>query len=301
MKKGKRFAISLLVLLAFASVISSAAYATTASVSNCGSENESDSMLDSTIDSVERSKEAAYQFLDDNMLDYSYVEIEGGVFTVVLNSSGDGAVTLEDAQAILSVYDFVHSLDATSPINDVQLCIYDNAGKKIYDLFEADVRSARVSVDSVPYNAEIRSSYASTDDIVAAAETMVAENCDADIESLTIQKSPTQTSDCLTLVLSVDDVGESMMDDCNCLFDEFGLYAYETEEYTKCAITVEDSGGEALIFMGGDFEYGDSVTWINPDANFVTGIGPAPTPTRLIQHNARFFAVLCSIYHSHFC
>lgn len=280
MKKGKSFVISLIVLLTFILGVSSAAYATTASVSNRTSGYESDSILDSTVDSTEQSKAAAYQFLDDNMLDYSFVEIENGVFTVALNSHGDGAVTLEDAQAILAVYDFVHALDASSPINDVQLYIYDDAGEKIYDLFEADVRSSFVSVDGVLSSSEIRSSFASTDDVMSVAEAMVAEHCNADIESLTIQTSPTQTSDCVALVLSTDDVSESVMEDCNCLFDELELYAYATGKYTKCAITVEDSGGEALIFMGGDFEFGDIVTWINPDANLTMGIGPAPAPAQ---------------------
>ena len=112
--------------------------------------------------------------------------------------------------------------------------------------------------------------------MIATAEVMAAEYCNADIESIRMQESPALTGDCLTIVLSTDDISDATATDCNRLFEELEGYSYTTEEYKQCSITLQDTSGEALLFIGGDFEFGDIVTWISPDEDLDMELGPAP-------------------------
>ena len=284
MKKRKSIFILLIVLLMFTFLVCSVAFAANISDSdNFALENGGNSIYDLSVSSAEQTKKTAYKFLDDNMIDYSSVEIEDGVLIVTLNSQGDGSVTLKDAQSILHVYEFIHTLDSSSNVNDIQLYIYDASGKKIYDLFETDVRTYRVCTDEILNNSEMELNFASTDNIISTAKFMVAEYCDADIESMKMQESPALTGDCLTMVISTDNVNATTVNDCNRLFEELEGYSYTTEKYKQCEITLEDKSGEALFFIGGDFEFGDSITWTNPDADFDIEIGPVPAPDSTIE------------------
>ena len=282
MKRRKYIIFSLIALLAVASVVFFVSVNTTV---NAGNE---------TVKTVQ-------EYLDKNeKIDYSYVDLKDGVLTVSLNSKGVGYCTMEDVQATQYIYDAIHAAGTSGGVDDVQIYIYDTTGEKIYDSCEMDVSTPVEGKDELTDEAYEVSRSAQSDDIISTVESIVTKHCNAEISQIAVEPSVTSGCNCLTMVLSEESVEDVRVSNCDNLYFALEQYSFTTGEIKEFSITLKDNTGEDIIYMGGNFDFGDYSMWINQDVNeIVLDTGPVRTTgdsSDVYVENSDYEETIDSIY-----
>lgn len=243
----------------------------------CGTPEHNSPVFSSASDAGEQAEKTVREYLNSYGIDDSAIEIRDRTLTVSLKSDGIGYCTAEDTRSIRYVYDVVHAAGSTSEVDNVQIYIYDAAGARIYDAYEADVSSPR-KASPAPYNTD------QADGVIADLEAIVTKACNAEITQLEIENSEISGKKRLTLVLAEEDVHDIMLSSLDCLFfAELKPYCVPAG-IQLCSITLKDSADETIMEMTGNFESRSSSTWINPDVQeIVVDTGPAPDSDSAVE------------------
>ena len=214
------------------------------------------------------------EYLDGYNIDYSDVDFKDGVLTVSLNSQGLGYCTIEDVQAMQYVDEAVHIAGVLREVDGVQLYLYDAAGKQIGNSYGAIVKHKNIAWNKSDDNTDAVQSAG----IISTMESIVAEHCNAEISQIEMQDKTDYYGSCLTMVLVEDDVRDITMYGLDILYMALEEYSV-TGRIGTCSITVKDTAGESMLYMGGDFVFGGYTIWVNPDyKDVLIDVGPAPVP-----------------------
>lgn len=247
MKKTKYAIFSLIILLAVASVVFFASVNTPV---NAG---------DETIKTVQ-------EYLDkNNSIDYSYVDLKDGVLTVSLNSKGIEYCTLEDVQALQYIYDAVCALESENEVNNVRICVIGATGDQIYDFGLADVSAIVEGKDQLTNENYIGNNSARSNNIISTLESIFTEHCKAEISEIAVEPSTILSGNCLTVVLTENNIEDVTASTMERLHEELEAYSFTTGKIKQCDVTVQDTTGETIIYMGASYDYGNCSIWFHPD------------------------------------
>lgn len=212
-------------------------------------------------------------FLDEKKISYSECNVNNGVLTVALRSSGEGRCTPEDIKAIVSIYDAARAQDVPEEVNSVDITIRDIHGTVIFNEHKNDV--------STPLEG------ATLERAEAAQMTMQEENTITDyarnlaaaypvsVDAATIEQTDGRPGNKIVLELTASDCNQSYG---SAIFNALEQYLYTNEKVTQCEITLYDADGNCAFYAAGDFQYGDCIAWVSPEMenSFIAAEGPRP-------------------------
>lgn len=224
---------------------------------------------------TEKTVHTISSFLAEKGIEYSYVNVNNGTLSVKLASTGDERCTLDDVKAIQAIYEAVHAQTINGQVINVGIEIYNTSGELIYDVFENDVS---VPVDDVEKLVTLNSDQKTDmtmNDIMLKVENIVKEF------PYSVQQSKIATATQipgeklqLTLIENNNDI--SSIADIRVIYENLESFALSTNEITQCEITVNNIDGNCVLYMAGDFLYGNCVAWLSPKAEsfFLAQEGP---------------------------
>ncbi len=214
-------------------------------------------ILTSTIAASDEkeTKRDILSYLDTRKIEYSYAEVENKLLTVKLNSHGSGYCTLDDVKAIQAIYEAVHGDNIIGNVEDVSISIYDTNGKLIYDLYSPGVSEMPDIIQNI--------SAAETYNTRTSSEVVELILMASPFETKTMTFSSARQIDGCKLELTVD-ANTPSFPDLQSLYRELEAHFICNNEITQCAISVEHNG-ECVLYMGGDFKYGNYISWISPE------------------------------------
>ena len=227
-----------------------------------------------TADTGNQTVKSVQEYLDGYNINYSDVDFKDGVLTVSLNSQGLGYCTIEDAQAMQYIDEAVHIPGVLREVDGVQLYLYDAAGNQISNSYSATVKHKNIAWNKLYGNSDVVQSAG----IISTVESIVAEHCNAEISQIEMQGKTDYYGSCLTMVLVEADVSDITMYGLELLYMALEDYSV-TGGIGTCSVTVKDTTGESMLYMGGDFVFGGYSMWVNPDyTDILVDVGPAPVP-----------------------
>ena len=255
-KKGKALALSILVLvlaciLILSAITSEKAYAT------------------------EKTIRAISTFLAEKEIEYSDVRVSDRTLSVKLLSSGDNRCTLDDVKAIQAIYEAVHAQTIEGQVKNVGIEIYNTDGILIYDILENDVDNPIENLEQlVKTNSEQKGEF-TANDILLKAESIVTE-FPYSIQQSWITESTEISGQKLQLTLCENNNDISSLDDIKVIYENLEAYSLSTNAITQCEITVTNSSGNCVLYMAGDFLFGNCIAWVSPEAesSFIAQEGP---------------------------
>ncbi len=210
-------------------------------------------------------KKTIFSYLAEKNVSYSSVSVENKTLAVELLSTGSDRCTLEDVKAILYIHQAIHAKNVIDNIDDLEIVIYNAKGESIYDCVQYDIAT--------------RFNDMSNNDISRAFDADVVKNEISDMtgayptksKEILISAANEISGHKVDVVLVERDSGSISMDDLVALYENLRGYASSRGGITQCGLTVQDASGECLLYMGGDFDYGICIGWINQKKeNFVT-------------------------------
>lgn len=168
------------------------------------------------------------------------------------------------------------------------------------DSCEMDVSISVGGKDELTDEAYEVSRSARSDDIISTVESIVTEHCNAEISQIAVEPSVTSGCNCLTMVLSEGSVEDVRVSNCDNLYFALEKYSFTTGEIKEFSITLKDNTGEDIIYMSGNFDFGDYSMWINQDVNeIVLDTGPVRTTgdsSDVYVENSDYEETIDSIY-----
>jgi len=203
------------------------------------------------------------EFLSARGIHYNSILLKEKVLTVDLLSAGTGRCTLDDVKAIQAIYSAAHGKGIINNVDNIQINIYNDAGKLIYDYYEADV-SAKL---------EGRDGFSKIDNVepdISPGEITEDVRQIAELHSFAVTNIEVLQADGIlgrrvdVVLQSVKHHDDVTLSDLYLLYEEICRNSERTGIVSQCSLSLMDEMGECLLYMTGDFQYGHSVTWVSP-------------------------------------
>ena len=215
-------------------------------------------------------------FLKEKNIDYSDVSINNETLSVNLVSSGDGRCTINDIKAVQAIYEVVHAQTIDSKVKNVSIEIYDINGKMIFDHHENGVSAQVQNVDKLVKQDPEQKTDMAVDEILLYAENLVAKY-PYSVQELKIDTASEISGKKLELILcTLNKNSIPSFSDIDRIYENLEAFSFSTKAITQCEITVNNTEGDGVYYMAGDFLYGNCIAWISPEAqsSFVKEYGP---------------------------
>lgn len=219
-------------------------------------------------------KKTISSYLDQKDITYSSVNVDNNTLSVVLLSNGENRCTLEDVKAIQAIYEAVHAQTIDGNIKDVGIEIYNTNGSLIYDIFENNVslpiENAELLVDSSLF----QKTGSDDNDILSTTQSIVS-SFPFSIQSAHVVCAEELTGNKMILSLSKEN-DANIMSDVRSIYEQLESYALSTGVIEECEISVLNTNGNCVLYMAGDFQYGNCIAWISPyiENSFFAEEGP---------------------------
>ena len=201
-------------------------------------------------------------YLNERKINYSSVEISTDTLTVNLISSGKDRCTVDDVNAIHSVYTAVHSRDVDSAIMNVQINVYNSDAKQIYNYYQADVAAAN---DYSGFKDEIsaQDSKLLADDPKSTLSNIIASHSFV-VEDISFSKADGISGQCVSIMVAPVRMDLVSLSDLRRLYDAIETYSIPSREITQCCLSMVDENGECMFYLTGDFGFGNITAWVSP-------------------------------------
>ena len=201
-------------------------------------------------------------YLNERKINYSSVEINKDTLEVNLISSGKDRCTVDDVNAIHSVYTAVHSRDVDSAIMNVQINIYNSDAKQIYSCYQADVAAAsEYSGFKDKINAQDSKSFA--DDPKSALSNIITSHSFL-VDDISFAKADGIKGQCVSIMVNPVRMDLVSLSDLRILYEAIETYAIPSREITQCCLSMVDENGECMFYFTGDFSFGNITAWVSP-------------------------------------
>ncbi len=219
-----------------------------------------------TVNAEQLTKDKVSEYLDTKNVDYSSVTISEGSLSIKLLSTGDARCTLKDVKSIQYVYEAVHAKNITelSTVKNVSIEIFDTYNNCIYNHTVNDVDSPIDGAELMHEEASLYPPHNTDDEIKEYIQEQV-EVQGFVAKSLNLIDSEEITGRRLDLVITNSNLNLDVMTQVSALYDNFSYFSLATGAITQCSITLEDISGTCLIYMTGDFQFGDAIAWLSPE------------------------------------
>ncbi|MDR0951567.1 MAG: hypothetical protein LBM18_01420 [Oscillospiraceae bacterium] len=217
-------------------------------------------------------------FLYENNVNYESIEVNEKQLSVSLQSINADRCSLEDVKAIQLIYQAVHGEDIIGNIDSIQINIYDITGKLIYDVWQSDVSTPvedfeqYASVSNENGNANMEQMTSDISDIIQSSLLSLNKIEFTDSEGLSGKN--------VEIVFNRSDAAPIGMNDLMQVYDSLQQYSLSNTILARCSLSIEDSSGSCLLYLTGDFQYGNRIGWVSPEIepSFVEHEGPPASP-----------------------
>ncbi len=211
-------------------------------------------------------------FLAEKKIEYSDAQISEGTLSVKLLSSGDDRCTLDDVKAIRAIYEAVHAQTVEGQVKNVSIEIYNADGVLIYDALENDVDKPIENIEQLVTVDPDQKGELSTNDILQKVDTIISD-LPYSVQQSQITDSTEISGRKLQLTLCTNDNDISWI---KTIYEELEAYSLSANALTQCEISVTNSSGDCILYMAGDFLYGNCITWVSPEVenSFIAQEGP---------------------------
>lgn len=214
-------------------------------------------------------------YLDNKEVNYSSIDIDNQVLSIKLLSNGENRCTIDDVKAVQAVYEAVHGQTVSEKIEDVSIEVYDINNKLIYDVYENDVFSLVENAELLVKQSVVSEQDVTSEDILSNVKNIVTRYSYY-IQNVNVEKAEEITGRKLELILCESGNSANPMGDTTFIYESLEAYSLSTGAITQCEITVFDSENECVVYMAGDFQYGNAVAWVSPkiESEFIAHEGP---------------------------
>ena len=219
-------------------------------------------------------KKTVSSYLDQKDITYSSVTVDNNTLSVVLLSNGEDRCTLEDVKAIHAIYEAVHAQTIDGDIKNIGIEIYNTNGVLIYDIFEKNVslpiENAELLVDSSLFQKT-----GSDDNNILSITQSIVSSFPFSIQLAHVVRAEELTGNKVTLSLTKEN-DTNIMSDVRSIYEQLESYALSTGAIVECEISVFNTNGDCVLYMAGDFQYGNCIAWISPiiEKSFFAEEGP---------------------------
>lgn len=215
--------------------------------------NASAANLEKSIDS----------YLKEREINYTSAYIKDDTLTVDLISTGDTRCTIDDVKAINCIYTAVHSNDVDGTIRNVQIRIFNVSGNLLYDYYQAD---AVMPNDSSAMVADLEEKDSKTLDMEPKdALSSIASSNSFTIEDISIKEADGILGQCADIIVKPETPEDVTLSDLRLLYENIEIYAIRGNEITQCSLSMVDEYGECLLYMAGDVNFCNIITWVSPE------------------------------------
>lgn len=214
---------------------------------------------------AEKTVRTVSSFLAEKEIDYSDVSINNRTLSVKLLSTGEDRCTLEDAKSIQAIYEAVHAQSIAGQVQNVGIEVYNSNGVLLYDALENDVSVTVENIDQLAGINTARNTEITANNIMVKVRNIVTE-FPYSIEQLQITTPAEIAGKKVQLTLCENNNDIASIDDIRVIYDNLEEYAISTNAITQCEITVTNIDGDCVLYMAGDYLYGNCIAWISPSA-----------------------------------
>ncbi len=213
---------------------------------------------------VAQTTQTIYSALSERKISFSDASISEQTLFVKLLSTGDTRCTLADVKAIQAIYEVVRAQTINEIVKNVDIEIFNPEGKRIYDVHENNVSSPMEYVENSMK--EVRKNTEMKGDEVLSEVANIVDRYPYSIKESKINVVNEFSSEKLQLTLQeIGDTTKSVSS-VNGIYDAIESLSRSTGVITQCEITVQDIDGGCVLYMAGDFLYGNCIAWISPMA-----------------------------------
>ncbi len=227
------------------------------------------------IYAAEKTVRTIASFMDEKAIEYSEVSMDNQVLSVKLLSAGEDRCTLDDVKAIQAIYDTLHDQTIDGKVKNIGIEIYDTNGKLIYDIFENVVSLPVENADQPVEKNDRKKNDMTVNEVLLQVDSIVTEypysvqkSCISDADEIAGKKLELTISEMNNDIHSINDI--------RAIYENLEACSFSTNAINQCEITVVDAEEACVIYMAGDFRYGNIIAWISPAAEsaFVAQEGP---------------------------
>ena len=157
---------------------------------------------------------------------------------------------------------------------------YPINGKMIFDHHENGVSAQVQNVDKLVKQDPEQKTDMAVDEILLYAENLVAKY-PYSVQELKIDTASEISGKKLELILcTLNKNSIPSFSDIDRIYENLEAFSFSTKAITQCEITVNNTEGDGVYYMAGDFLYGNCIAWISPEAqsSFVKEYGPPDGP-----------------------
>ena len=214
-------------------------------------------------------------FLADKKIDYSDVQINERTLSIKLLSSGEDRCTLDDVKAIMAIYEAIHAQSIEGQVKNVSIGIYNDDGVLIYDTLENGVDSPVENIEQLVTTDPDQKRGLTTNDVLQKVDSIISD-FSYSIQQSQITESTEISGRKLQLTLCENNNDISSIDDVRAIYENLEAYSLASNAITQCEIVVTNRSGNCVLFMAGDFLYGNCIAWISPEIenSFTAREGP---------------------------
>lgn len=202
-------------------------------------------------------------WLNKNDFSYESAEVKNQRLTVVLLSEGNDRITEEDVKAILRIHSAVYADRINGNVDAIRVVVRGKQGKVLYDYTREHALSFLGEAEKTVLRRELSSEEKTENGLKKLAEKCITTSYKAvDIQ---INEAVELSGKRIEMLLKPAIAEEADFSELNNeLYEQLEEIALSTGAFTQCSITVVDPDGNHLIYMGGDFFYGNRIAWIGP-------------------------------------
>lgn len=172
-----------------------------------------------------------------------------------IQSDGNGRCNLEDVKSINDIYSVALGTELIGRLDYIDITVIDSTGAVIYDYRRI------TTIPQMPV-AETISSELDEKNASRYDEKITLPNQNYTILSVTSEEHPVETK-IAEVTVEVTNEGTATIDDLNTIFLETNK-TVQRSTGTQCEVSLQNTDGEVVAYMGGNARYGTSVAWVAP-------------------------------------
>ena len=211
------------------------------------------------VNAAERTKNAISVYLNEKNVNYCEVSVNNQILSIKIKSDGEDRCTIEDVVALQTIYEAVHGKVFLEKITDMYVEIINENGDVLFDEYTKDVSSM---ISDIELLVDVKEKEYTDKEIFCEVQRIV-EDTTFSIKRMEIKPSDVLCSKKLELVLTEDEEGATSLSDVRSIYENLEAYSLSTRALSQCEITLVTDKDECLVYMGGDFMYGDCTAWLS--------------------------------------
>ena len=223
---------------------------------------------------AEEAEKTILSFLEEEKIPFSEVSVHDGLLSVKLCSVGLDRCTLEDVKAIQSIYEAVHAQKIVEVIRDVDISVCNAAGGVLFDERENEIA---IPLETVELTDNIQMTEKEMTDLVDYSRTLAAAY-PVTVMNATVSSAKELSGNKIVLELSSDEYGakEHAYSCVSAIFDRLEEYSHIEKRVTQCEIVLYDNLGDCILYLSGDFQFGNRIGWVSPsiEQSLIMNDGP---------------------------